>query len=110
MGEGFQTGGAVFRFVDLARAKAMQQGAQNSAHVGVVVDDEKTQPVEVDADHGTPGFGRVPRYLRLQATGATLTEGFRVLDGSPGGPDFGAFHGFSSPFRVIKAGYIRDGI
>ena len=51
MGEGFEAGGAVFRLIDFARAEAVQQRAQDAAHMRVVVDDEKTQPVEVDADH-----------------------------------------------------------
>ena len=51
MGEGFEPGRAVFRLVDVARAKAMQQRAQDAAHMRVVVDDEKAKPVEIDADH-----------------------------------------------------------
>ena len=56
--EGFQAGRAVFRLIDFARAEAMQQRAQDAAHMRVVVDDEETQPVEIDTDHGAPGFGR----------------------------------------------------
>ena len=55
MGERLEAGRAVFRLIDLARAEAVQQRAQDAAHVRVVVDDEETQPVEVDADHGAPG-------------------------------------------------------
>ncbi len=51
MGEGFETGGAVFGFIDFARAEAVQQRAQDPPHMRVVVDDEKTQAIEVDADH-----------------------------------------------------------
>jgi hypothetical protein len=51
VGEGFETRGAVFGFVDLAGAKAMQQRAKNSSHVSVIVDDEKAQTVEIDTDH-----------------------------------------------------------
>ncbi len=36
VGEGFQAGGAVFGFIDFARAKAVQKGAQNPAHMGVI--------------------------------------------------------------------------
>ena len=63
MGEGFKAGGAVFRLVDLARAEAVQQRAQNPAHMGVVVDDEETQAVEIDADHDAPGPRAAARYL-----------------------------------------------
>ena len=51
MGEGFKAGGAVLGFVNLAGAEAVQQRAQDSPHMGVVVDDEKTQAVEINADH-----------------------------------------------------------
>ena len=51
MGEGFEAGGAVLRLVDFARAEAVQQRAQDAPHMGVVVDDEEAQPVEIDADH-----------------------------------------------------------
>ncbi len=65
MSKSFQAGGAIFRFVDFARAKAMQQRAQYAAHMRVVVDDEEAQPVEIDTNHGAPGLGRacspVPR-------------------------------------------------
>ena len=37
-----ETGGAVFRFIDLAGAEAVQQRAQDPAHMGVIVDDEET--------------------------------------------------------------------
>ena len=51
MGESFEAGGAVFGFVNLAGAEAVQQRSQDSPHMGVVVDDEKTQAVEIDANH-----------------------------------------------------------
>ncbi len=51
MGEGFEAGGAVLGFVDFARAEAMQQRAQDSPHMRVVVDDQKTQTIEIDANH-----------------------------------------------------------
>ena len=57
VGEGFQAGRAVFRLMHFARAEAVQQRAQHPAHMGVVVDDEETQAVEFDADHGAPGLG-----------------------------------------------------
>lgn len=56
-GECFQAGRAVFRLMHFARAEAVQQSAQHAAHVGVVVDDEETQAVEVDANHAAPGAG-----------------------------------------------------
>ncbi|MGY4416740.1 hypothetical protein ACVWW4_008476 [Bradyrhizobium sp. LB7.1] len=48
----FQRGCAVFGFVDLARAEGMQQRPQDAAHVRIVVADEETQLVEIDAKHG----------------------------------------------------------
>ena len=51
MGEGFEPGGAVLGLVDFARAEAVQQRAQDAPHMRVVVDDEKAQPIEIDADH-----------------------------------------------------------
>ena len=63
-------GRAVFRLVDFARAEAVQQRAQNPAHMGVVVDDEETQAVEIDADHAAPGLGRVqPDTCRSKLAG-----------------------------------------
>jgi hypothetical protein len=53
MGEGFETGGAVFGFVYFAGAEAMQQRAQDAPHMRVVVDDQKAQAVEIDANHTT---------------------------------------------------------
>ena len=50
----FEADGAIFGLHDLARAKAMQNRAHDLAHVGVVVDDEETQAVEIDADHAAP--------------------------------------------------------
>jgi hypothetical protein len=54
VGECVETGGAVLGLVDFARAEAMQQRADDPPHVSVVVDDEKTQTVEVDANHAAP--------------------------------------------------------
>ena len=48
----FKRGRAVLGLVDLTRAERVQQGAQNAAHVRIVVADEKPQLVEVDAVHG----------------------------------------------------------
>src|SRR3989304_1852659 len=76
MREGFQTGRAVFRLMDFARAEAVQQRAQDAPHMRVVVDDEKTQAVEIDADHGAPRpRAAVARYRPTEATGAALTKG-----------------------------------
>jgi hypothetical protein len=58
--EGLEPGGAVFGLIDVARAEAVQQRAQNPAHVRVVVDDEEMQAVEVDADHATSGGRPIP--------------------------------------------------
>ena len=54
LGEGFQPRRAVFRLMHFARAEAVQQSAQHPPHMGVIVDDEKTQAVKFDADHGPP--------------------------------------------------------
>jgi hypothetical protein len=35
----------------------VQQCAQDPAHMSVIVDDEETQAVKIDADHGAPGRG-----------------------------------------------------
>ena len=51
MGEGFEPRGPVLGLVDFARAEAVQQRAQDAAHVRIVVDDEKAELVEVDPDH-----------------------------------------------------------
>jgi hypothetical protein len=36
----------------------VQQGAQDAAHVRVVVNHQESQAVEVDADHGDAGYAR----------------------------------------------------
>ena len=54
MGEGVEAGRAVLGLIDVARAEAMQQRADDAPHMGVVVDDEEAQAVEIDADHGAP--------------------------------------------------------
>src|SRR5271154_2461413 len=51
MGKGLEAGGAVFGFVDLSGAETVQQRAHDAPHMGVVVDDEEAQTVEIDADH-----------------------------------------------------------
>ena len=56
MGEGFEAGRAVLGLVDVARAEAVQQGAHDAPHMRVVVDDEETQPVEIDANHGASKY------------------------------------------------------
>ena len=73
MREGFQAGRAVFRLMDFARAEAVQQRAQDAPHMRVVVDDEKTQAVEIDADHGAPRPRGCP-IPSVKATGAALME------------------------------------
>jgi hypothetical protein len=52
----------------------VQKGAQDPAHMSVVVDDEKTQAVEIDADHGAPGRGLTEPDTVRQATGASLRK------------------------------------
>ena len=51
MGVHFERGGAVLGFIDLAGAERVQQRAQDTAHMRVVVADEEAQLVEVDAIH-----------------------------------------------------------
>ena len=66
VGEGVEAGRAVLGLVDFARAEAMQQRADDAPHMRVVVDDEKTQAIEIDANHGSPearSFGR-PTHCR----------------------------------------------
>ena len=57
VGKRFQPGRAVVGFINFACTETVQQRAQNPAHMGVVVDDEETQAVEIDADHGAPSLG-----------------------------------------------------
>ena len=61
--EGFETGGAVLGLVDVARAEPVQQRAQDAPHMRVVVDDKKSDFVEIDADHNAvPGSdGTLPK-------------------------------------------------
>ena len=73
MGEGLKAGRAVFGFINVARAKAVQQRAQHPPHMRVVVDDEKSQAVEVDADHATPGPGHA--VARYHQAGKRLSSG-----------------------------------
>ena len=64
-------------FIDFTGAEAMQQRAQDTAHMGVVVDDEETQPAEFDADHGHPGQREASRCLKAEANGPPLRNGLR---------------------------------
>jgi hypothetical protein len=64
----FQRGGAVFGFIDLARAKRVQQRPQNAAHVRIVVTHEKSQLVEIDTKHR-----QAPRAHRGQTVYPALT-------------------------------------
>jgi hypothetical protein len=54
LGERFQSRRAVFGLIHFARAEAVQQRAHDAPHMRVVVDDEETQPIEIDADHNNP--------------------------------------------------------
>ena len=71
MGEGLEACGAVLRLVHFTGAEAVQKRAQDAPHMCVVVDDEETQAVEVDTDHGeleaVPAAGRHagPQRLRI---------------------------------------------
>ena len=78
MGEGVEAGGAVLGLVDVARAEAVQQRAHDAPHVGIVIDDEETQAVEVDADHGAPGGRELPSPQRCESTGGSVKERFRM--------------------------------
>ncbi len=42
VGEGFETGGAIFSLVGFARAEAMQQRTHDASHMRVIVDYEKS--------------------------------------------------------------------
>src|SRR5215510_8786019 len=80
--EGLEAGRAVFRLVDFARAEAMQQRAQDAAHVRIVVDDEKTQAIEIDTNNGAPAPGttREPGTVGSGYRGA-VNEWFSMLAG-----------------------------
>jgi hypothetical protein len=56
-GEDFKAAGAVFGFEDFAGAEAVQKLTDDAPHMGVIVDDQKLQTVEIDPDHGAPGSG-----------------------------------------------------
>ena len=68
--KGFKAGRAILSLIDFAGAEPMQQGAQYAAHMCVVVDDEETQTVEIDANHGAPASGALgARYHRMKLPG-----------------------------------------
>jgi len=71
----FESGGAVFGFVHLARAEGMQQRAQDAAHVRIVVADEEAQLIEIYAEHG-PALAR-RRYVGVNHMGRWLTKRLR---------------------------------
>jgi hypothetical protein len=48
----FERGGAILGLIGFARAERMQQRAQDAPHVRIVVANQKSQLVEVDAIHG----------------------------------------------------------
>src|SRR5882757_1473167 len=63
VGVHFERGRAVFGLIGLARAERMQQRPQDAAHVRIVVANQKSQLVEVDAIHGpAPRAYRAKRY------------------------------------------------
>jgi hypothetical protein len=51
VGEGLQARSAILGFVYFARAESMQQRAQNAPHMRIVINDQKAQAIEIDADH-----------------------------------------------------------
>jgi hypothetical protein len=51
MRESLQARSAILGFVHFAGAEAMEQRAQNAPHMRIVIDDQKAQPIEIDADH-----------------------------------------------------------
>jgi len=51
-GRTLEPGGAVFGLVHFPGAEAVQQRAQDAAHMRIVVAHEKSQLVEIDAEHG----------------------------------------------------------
>jgi hypothetical protein len=53
----------------------MQEGAENPAHMRVVVDDEKTQTIEIDADHATSKYARARNTHSSHGKVAPLTKG-----------------------------------
>jgi hypothetical protein len=76
VGEGLEAGRAVFGFIHFARTESVQQRAQDAPHMCVVVDDEKTQPIEIDADHtASRGGRRSTRSRALQGKVWPLTVG-----------------------------------
>jgi hypothetical protein len=42
----------------------MQQGAQDPAHMGIVVNDQEAQAIEIDADHGVQPRAPPPENTR----------------------------------------------
>src|SRR6478735_11089804 len=71
----FERAGAVFGFIDLARAERMQERPQDAAHMRIVVADEESELVEIDAEHGPTLRGRAPS----KAVYPALTIGRRRL-------------------------------
>src|SRR5450432_398710 len=80
----FERGGAVLGFIDLARAERMQQRPQDATHMRIVVADEKSQLVEIDAKHGpAPGAYRLTVYPVLTISRRRLTNGCDFRLGLP---------------------------
>ena len=78
MGEGVEAGRAVLGLIDLARAEAMQQRADDAPHVGVVVDDEEAQAIEIDANHDAPKGRAMPGPQRYEGKMGAVKERFRI--------------------------------
>ena len=78
MGEGVEAGGAVLGLIDVARAEAMQQRADDAPHMGVVVDHEEAQAVEIDADHGASTSRATRRPTAAEGKMGAVKERFRM--------------------------------
>ena len=66
----WKAGGAVFGFINFAGTESMQQRAHDSPHMSIVVDDEKSQAIKIDADHRASKVGH--RCVRLRIKEARI--------------------------------------
>jgi hypothetical protein len=77
--KGFETGGAVLGLIDLARAKAVQQRADDTPHMRIVVDDEKAQTPEIDTNHAArPNAGATGASPLRQRRAGPLKDQLRI--------------------------------
>src|SRR5688500_13413514 len=103
MCKSFEAGGAVLGFIDFARTEAMQQRAQDAAHMRVVVDDEETQTVEFDTDHR----GYADSFLAVQGNRVRVNAGLSIP--APRRQDIQGVGGISSrtaPAECARPGYV----